>query len=51
MARRARNEIVTWLSFPDTSKDRHGFNPIVYPDLKFGYQGENKVLRDTTATR
>ncbi|HEY0776595.1 MAG TPA: glycoside hydrolase family 9 protein [Gemmatirosa sp.] len=36
--RRAGNEVVTWLSFPDTSKDRHGFNPIVYPDLRFGYQ-------------
>jgi hypothetical protein len=36
--RRAANEIVTWLSYPDTSKDRHGFNPIVYPDLRFGYQ-------------
>ncbi|HET8655602.1 MAG TPA: glycoside hydrolase family 9 protein [Longimicrobiaceae bacterium] len=34
----ARGEITTWLSFPDTSKDRHGFNPIVYPDLKLAYQ-------------
>lgn len=25
------------LSFPDPSKDRTGFNPIVYPDLKLGY--------------
>ncbi|MDB4881796.1 MAG: glycoside hydrolase family 9, partial [Gemmatimonadetes bacterium] len=36
--RRATGEIVTTLSFPDTSKDRHGFNPIIYPDFKFGYQ-------------
>ena len=33
--RRATGEIVTTLSYPDTSKDRHGFNPIVYPDFKF----------------
>jgi endoglucanase len=25
------------LSFPDPSKDRTGFNPIVYPDLELGY--------------
>lgn len=25
------------LSFPDPSKDRTGFNPIEYPDLKLGY--------------
>jgi len=25
------------LSFPDPSKDRTGFNPIVYPDLALGY--------------
>ncbi|HYD55000.1 MAG TPA: glycoside hydrolase family 9 protein [Gemmatimonadaceae bacterium] len=47
--RRGANAIVTWLSFPDTSKDRHGFNPIVYPDLKFGYQvtvtGEGDAVR------
>jgi hypothetical protein len=46
---RADNEIVTWLSYPDTSKDRHGFNPIVYPDLKLSYQvrvrGEGDAVR------
>lgn len=26
------------LSYPDPSKDRKGFNPITYPDLKFTYQ-------------
>lgn len=36
--RRATGEIVTTLSYPDTSKDRHGFNPIVYPDFRFSYQ-------------
>jgi hypothetical protein len=25
------------LSYPDPGKDRKGFNPIVYPDLKFSY--------------
>jgi endoglucanase len=46
--RRATSEIVTTLSFPDTSKDRHGFNPIIYPDFKFSYQvrvkGEGDVV-------
>jgi endoglucanase len=36
--RRATGEIVTTLSYPDTSKDRHGFNPIIYPDFAFSYQ-------------
>ncbi|HVG43337.1 MAG TPA: cellulase N-terminal Ig-like domain-containing protein, partial [Longimicrobium sp.] len=46
---RARNEVVARLSYPDTSKDRHGFNPIVYPDLKLGYRvrvrGEGDAVR------
>lgn len=25
------------MEYPDPEKDRKGFNPIVYPDLKFGY--------------
>ena len=49
--RRDANEIVTWLSYPDTSKDRHGFNPIVYPDLKLAYRvrvrGEGDAVRVT----
>jgi len=44
--RRATGEIVTTLSFPDTSKDRHGFNPIIYPDFKFSYQVRVKVEGD-----
>lgn len=48
---RAANEIVTTLSFPDTSKDRHGFNPIIYPDLRFSYRirvhGEGDAVRVT----
>jgi hypothetical protein len=33
----ATQTITQRLSFPDPSKDRTGFNPIVYPDLKLGY--------------
>ena len=48
---RATGEITTWLSYPDTSKDRHGFNPIVYPDLKLAYRvrvrGDGDVVRVT----
>jgi hypothetical protein len=29
--------ITQTLSYPDPSKDRKGFNPIIYPDLKFTY--------------
>src|SRR5215510_1037343 len=43
---RARNEIVTWLAFPDTSKDRHGFNPIIYPDLRLSYSVRVRGDRD-----
>lgn len=30
--------ITVGLSYPDSSKDRKGFNPIIYPDLKFKYK-------------
>jgi endoglucanase len=30
--------ITQTLSYPDPSKDRRGFNPILYPDLKFTYR-------------
>jgi len=33
----ARQTITQALHFPDESKDRKGFNPIDYPDLRFGY--------------
>jgi endoglucanase len=43
------NEITTWLSYPDPSKNRTGFNPIDYPDLNFSYQvhvrGDGKSFR------
>jgi endoglucanase len=35
---RERNEITTWLSYPDPSRNRTGFNPIDYPDLNLSYQ-------------
>lgn len=46
---KARNEITTWLSYPDPSRNRTGFNPIDYPDLKMSYQvhaqAEGKSVR------
>ncbi|MGC2196466.1 MAG: glycoside hydrolase family 9 protein [Terriglobales bacterium] len=43
------NEITTWLSYPDPSRNRTGFNPIDYPDLNFSYQvhvrGEGPNIR------
>ena len=35
---RATQTITQTLSYPDPAKDRKGFNPIDYPDLKFTYQ-------------
>jgi hypothetical protein len=44
-----RNEIATWLSYPDPSRNRTGFNPIDYPNLNLTYQvrvrGEGKNIR------
>jgi endoglucanase len=34
---RKTQTITQFLSYPDPSKDRKGFNPILYPDLKFTY--------------
>lgn len=43
------NEITTWLSYPDPSRNRKGFNPIEYPDLNLSYQvrvrGEGPSVR------
>jgi endoglucanase len=33
----ATQTIAQHLSYPDPSKDRTGFNPIIYPDLALGY--------------
>ncbi|PWT87737.1 MAG: glycoside hydrolase [Blastocatellia bacterium] len=46
-----KNEITAWLSYPDPSRNRTGFNPIDYPDLNLSYQvrvrGEGQQLRIT----
>jgi endoglucanase len=46
---RKANQITTWLSYPDPSKNRKGFNPIEYPDLNLSYQvrviGEGSGVR------
>jgi endoglucanase len=46
---RQSNEITTWLSYPDPSRNRKGFNPIEYPDLNLSYQvrvrGEGRSVR------
>ncbi len=48
---RQQNEISTWLSYPDPERNRTGFNPIDYPDLKMSYQvhvrGEGQSVRIT----
>lgn len=47
----AANTITTTLSYPDPSKNRTGFNPILYPDLNFTYKvtvhGEGDSVRVT----
>ncbi|MFC2124585.1 glycoside hydrolase family 9 protein [Bacteroidota bacterium] len=35
---RANNEISATLWFPDSSRNKKGFNPIIYPDLTFRYK-------------
>ena len=34
---RQKQEISVHMSYPDASKDRKGFNPIIYPDLEMEY--------------
>lgn len=47
----AANTITTTLEYPDPTKNRTGFNPINYPDLKFTYKvivhGEGNSVRVT----
>jgi endoglucanase len=37
MVDRAKEEISVRMSYPDETKNRKGFNPIMYPDLNFSY--------------
>ena len=41
---RDSQSITQTLSYPDESRDRKGFNPIVYPDLKFVYHVRVEAL-------
>ena len=34
---RSLNEVRVRMTYPDEKKDRKGFNPIIYPDLRFSY--------------
>ena len=36
--------ITVKLSYPDSSKDRIGFNPIIYPDLSFSYTIKTEAI-------
>jgi hypothetical protein len=42
---RKQRRITQTLSYPDPAKDRKGFNPIVYPDLKFSYKVKVTALK------
>ncbi len=37
MVDRAKQQISVHMHFPDSSINRKGFNPVIYPDLRFGY--------------
>ena len=37
MVDRNANQVSVHMEFPDPAIDRKGFNPVIYPDLKFGY--------------
>lgn len=45
------NEIVSYMSYPDSSRHMVGFNPMIYPDLHFNYtvrvKGEGNSVRVT----
>jgi hypothetical protein len=40
------NRISSTLWYPDSSKNRKGFNPIIYPDLHFKYDVHTQVVND-----
>ena len=37
MVNRVKQEISVYMQYPDSSINRKGFNPVIYPDLHFGY--------------
>jgi endoglucanase len=37
MVNREKQQVSVHMSFPDSSINRKGFNPVIYPDLRFGY--------------
>ncbi|MBK7106809.1 MAG: glycoside hydrolase family 9 protein [Ignavibacteriae bacterium] len=39
-----KNIITAKLSYPDQTKDRKGFNPIIYPDLKLNYSIKTETI-------
>ncbi|RYZ97176.1 MAG: glycoside hydrolase, partial [Moraxellaceae bacterium] len=43
---KAQRRISQTMSYPDESKDKKGFNPINYPDLKFSYQVHVSALEN-----
>lgn len=43
---KAQQRITQTMSYPDPTKDKKGFNPINYPDLKFSYQVSVTALHD-----
>lgn len=49
MVDREKQEISIRMEYPDESKDRKGFNPIIYPDLRFAYT--LKVIPDGKSFR
>ena len=44
---REKGVISVELSYPDSSKDRKGFNPINYPDLRFKYSIRTEAVGNT----
>jgi endoglucanase len=44
----ATGTITQRLWYPDSSKNRRGFNPVIYPDLTFSYQVNVSVVKGNT---
>jgi len=43
----ANNTITAWLSFPDSSKNRKGFNPVIYPDFYLSYHVKAEAIKSS----